>query len=297
MFYRALSAVTFLLVTMAPVIGQPLQTVAVVPDCQIPFQFTAANQVAPANANSAFNNKQVGCNVWQVQYANTGFTVVSLVLQSAPDVAGVPGAFSTISGTVTQGVNPQTNTTGSSNLITTFGTAFAPWVRMTPTTATGSGQITGIALGWRQLATAGASVSGSVNATIVSPLGQTSSSASVPVVLSNDLINGCTKNFFNLAASGNTQIVAAVAAQNIYICDLEFSTGTPENFKLTEGTGVNCATGTADSTALMQNISAWSLTPGGGVTASRTTATTADALCANQANAQAAAVTIWFIQR
>lgn len=100
----------------------------------------------------------------------------------------------------------------------------------------------------------------------------------------------------NLSGSGNTQIFAGTAAQNIYICDIEFSTGTPEDFKYTEGTGANCASGTADSTALMKNISAWSLTPGGGTTAYLITQTAGDSLCANQANAQAAAITVWAIK-
>jgi hypothetical protein len=114
-----------------------------------------------------------------------------------------------------------------------------------------------------------------------------------------DREKGCTTAapaFVNLAGSGNTQIFAGTAAQNIYICDMEFSTGTPEDFKLTEGTGSNCGSGTADSTALMKNISAWSLTPAGGIGAARITATAGDSLCANQAGTQAAAVTIWAIK-
>jgi len=100
----------------------------------------------------------------------------------------------------------------------------------------------------------------------------------------------------NLSGSGNTTIFTGTAAQNIYLCDMEFSTGTPEDFKLTEGTTANCASGTADATALMKNISAWSLTPAGGYGAARITQTPGDSLCANQANAQAAAVTIWAIK-
>lgn len=287
-----------LLALAVPLLSQPVQTVIIQPDCVIPFQFTAANQIAPANINgvAAFNNKQAGCNVWQIQYANTGFAPISLVLQSAPDVSGAPGAFGTIAGTVTQGVNPNVNTTGASTLITTFGTAFAPWVRITPTTATGAGNITGVVLGFRQLAAAGGSVAGAVNATIVAPLGQNPMASGVSVTLANNQISGCLKVFVNLAGSGNTQIVAASGSTKIYVCDIEFSTSPPEDFKLTEGTGLNCVTGTADVTALMKNISAWSLTPAGAFAAATGTATGGDALCANQANAQAAGVTVWYLQ-
>jgi hypothetical protein len=122
-------------------------------------------------------------------------------------------------------------------------------------------------------------------------------SAGVSVTLPNNQLSGCTRALVNLSGSGNTQIVALSGSTKIYICDMEFSTGIPEDFKLTEGTGSNCASGTADVTALMKNISAWSLTPAGAFAAAAATATGGDALCANQANAQAAAVTIWYIQQ
>jgi len=279
-------------------LAQPNQQVTVQPDCQIPFVFTVANQIAPANFQgsgiAALNNKQIGCNVWQVQYASTGFGAVSLVLQSANDIAGVPGAFGTIGGTVVQGINPMTSTTGSSNLITTFGTAFAPWVRMTPTTATGSGQITGIALGWRQISNAGTAAPGSTNATIVAPLGQTSSAASVSVVPPNDLTSGCTRQpVVNTSATGNVQIVTGVAAKNIFICALELATTPAENIKLTEGTTANCAAGTADATGLFNGVSALSFEYE--AFPLQITLTAGDNLCVNQSVAQALGLTIWTI--
>jgi len=314
--------------------AQQLQQVVVNPDCIIPFAFTATGQVAPANANSAFNNKQVGCNVWQIQYANTGFATVTITLQSAPDSSGVPGAWGTMGGTLIFGINPNTNTSGASSLINTFGTTFAPWVRVL-LAATGSGQVTGVAFGIRQAGSGGATGGGgSSNVTVVAPLGQQAAAASVSVAIANNQAAGtssvpiqgaaasgsalagnpvlqalsdgtnaqsaltCDRAkpiITNLSGSGNTQIFAGTVAQNIYVCDIEFSTGTPEDFKYTEGTGANCGTGTADATALMKNISAWSLTPAGGY-GSLITQTTGDSLCANQANAQAAGVTVWAIK-
>lgn len=362
--------------------GQPTQQVVVNPDCIVPFQFTAAGQVSPTNG---FNNKQVGCNVWEVQYAANGFAALSLVLQSAPDNNGVAGAFTTMGGTVSQGVNPNTNTTGASTVVTTFGTAFSPWVRMTLASVTGSGSVVGVAVGFR-LPNSSGSVTVVIPGTVNTNLIQVASSAVVtggvagllavggaaadgaaaagnPVLIGGhdsagtplahviqtdtfggilpsgvtapladgisntetvpafaqagasvagtvrnmdyefngstwDRRAGCSRAtpvITNLAGSGNTQIFAGTAAQNIYICDIEFSTGVAEDFKLTEGTGANCVTGTADASALMKNILAWSLTPAGG-RASRITQTAGDSLCANQANTQAAGVTVWAIK-
>lgn len=288
--------ILFLLAGVAGLLAQPNQQVTVQPDCQIPFVFTAANQVAPANFQgsgiAALNNKQIGCNVWQVQYASSGFGAVTLVLQSANDNAGVPGAFGTIGGTVVQGVEPQTSTTGSSNLITTFGNAFPSWLRMIPTTATGSGQITGIALGWRQISNAGTSAAGAVNATIVAPLGQTSMASGVSVTLPNNQLSGCTRTFVNLAGSGNTQIVAGVGGQQIYICEMDFATTGAEDVKLTSGT---CAGSPTDSTALMKSLQFWQT--GNGFFAEQATITAGDSLCFNQSAAQAAGVTIWYRQQ
>lgn len=303
------------------------QFVITQPDCIINFSFTASGQTSPTAPNNGLDNRNLACDTWNVTYANSGFTAISLALQGAPNSAGLPGAYSNgmqVQQTIITGVNPQTNTTGGFLWLT----GYSPWVRMTLASSMGSGVVNGAAYGWRipSASSNGAAAPASnvtivgplgqavmassipvviasnqsaypVNATIVNPLGQTTMAASVSIVQPNNQTSGCTKTFVNLSGSGNTQIVAASGVLNIYICDLEFSTGTPEDFKLTEGTGANCGSGTADATALLKNISAWSLTPGGGFAGARITATNGDALCANQANAQAAGVTLWFLQQ
>lgn len=279
--------------------AQPSQ-VQVNADCVIAFNLTASGQTAPATGGYA--NGNLGCNSWQIQYWNNGFGSLTLAVQSAPNTATAfntctPGAWGTIGGTLTFGVNPNTNTTAASSLIQSYGTNFASCVRVALTAATGSGNVTGVLLGFRASGSAGTSGGAGSNVTITSPLGQQAMSAGVSVTLPNNQLSGCAKVFVNLSGSGNTQIVAGVTAQKIYICDMEFSTGTPEDFKLTEGTGSNCAAGTADVTALMKNISAWSLTPGSGNEGATGTATAADALCANQTGTQAAGVTLWYLQQ
>jgi hypothetical protein len=81
-----------------------------------------------------------------------------------------------------------------------------------------------------------------------------------------------------LSGAGNTQILAVpsgpAAARRHHICHISFALDTVVDVKLTEGTGVNCATGTADITGLYQNVSALGLDFGGysPLMASRSTA-------------------------
>jgi hypothetical protein len=364
-------------------LSQPAQ-VQVNADCTIAFNLSASGQAAPT---AGIDNESFGCNSWQISYANNGFSAISLQVQSAPNTSGVlgtctAGSWGSIGGTLTFGVNPNTNTTGASSLIQAYGTSFAPCVRVALTSATGTGNVTGVLLGYRAAGTAGTSSAGGIASNInvqnyggnavasagangvFAVAGNVANGAAptadpvlvagfdgtnqdsirtdttggilpsgVAVVFANGLsniqlieqgnnagspaslvyrtfpfkFNGSTWDrdqncatakpvITNLAASGNTLIFTGTAAQNIYICDVEFSTGTPEDFKLQEGTGATCNVGTADATALMKNISAWSLTPGGGSTATLITQTAGDSLCANQTGTQAAGVTVWAIK-
>jgi hypothetical protein len=124
-------------------LAQSVQQVLPNPDCQIFFALTAAGQ------NSAVvNNLQNGCTSWQFSYTVTGFSAVSLVLQSAANNAGSPGSFSTgfpVQQTVVSGSNPGTSTTAG--FFWVQGTnAFA---RMHLTTGTGTGMVQGALFGWR----------------------------------------------------------------------------------------------------------------------------------------------------
>ena len=57
-----------------------------------------------------------------------------------------------------------------------------------------------------------------------------------------------------LAGAGNTQIVAAVAAQRIRVCHLSLAFQAAVDVQLTEGTGANCAVGTANVTGLYEDV-------------------------------------------
>jgi hypothetical protein len=61
--------------------------------------------------------------------------------------------------------------------------------------------------------------------------------------------------FVNLAASGNTQVIADGSAGSIRICHIHLSTSAAETIQLTTGTGAACATGNTVIDAY-QNVSA-----------------------------------------
>lgn len=116
------------------------------PDCQFFFSFTAAG----SSPTSAFDNRQQGCNTWSAVYANStsGFSGLSLTLQSAADNAGVPATFGAgfpVQQSIIAGANPQTNTTGGYLWI--VGTN--AFVRVSLSGLTGSGTVQGSVFGWR----------------------------------------------------------------------------------------------------------------------------------------------------
>lgn len=136
--------------------AQPAQ-VQVNADCVVAFTI---NGTGPSSGS--FDNRQVGCNSWQLQYGSTGFSAVTLALQSATDNA----TWGTMAGTVLFGTNPLTSTTGASMLLNSYGTSFAPYVRVQATTATGTGTIIGILLGYRAAGTGGSSGGGGASSNV-----------------------------------------------------------------------------------------------------------------------------------
>ena len=137
------------------------QTVVQQPDCVIFFHFTATAQTSPTAPNAGFSNLTNGCTTWNVSYANTGFSAISLVFQSAPNVSGVAGTWVTFAGgTILSGSNPNTNTTGAF----TWLTGYNPWVRMTLASSTGSGEVDGAVYGYR-IPSAGATGTGTQTVT------------------------------------------------------------------------------------------------------------------------------------
>lgn len=113
------------------------------PDCVIGFTFTAAGQATNPALDQGHNT--VGCVDWTVVYFSTGFSALSLVVQSAPDNNGVPGSWATFAGTVKTGINPNTAITSAQ---TRFDGYF-PWNRVTLASKTGTGKVVGQLYGCR----------------------------------------------------------------------------------------------------------------------------------------------------
>lgn len=117
-------------------IGQGVATaqsqIVKLPNCAASFSFTDT-------ATRQFDNRQSGCTLWTMTYASNGFSVLSIVFQSAPDNNGVPGSWSTFAGTVVSGANPMTAITQAGLVVT----GYYPWVRVNLSAVTGTGTVKG----------------------------------------------------------------------------------------------------------------------------------------------------------
>lgn len=132
----------FLLASHNPARSQAVQQVHPNPDCQVFFSLVANGAVSGVQ-----DNRQQGCNTWSLVYNNSGFSAVSVLLQTAANNAGVPAVYGTgfpVQQTVVTGSNPATNTTAGYLWI--VGTNAFARVKIT---TTGSGVINGCLLGWR----------------------------------------------------------------------------------------------------------------------------------------------------
>jgi hypothetical protein len=117
----------------------PAQSTAINPDCSITWQLTAVG------SSAVFDNRQQGCALVVDEYFNQGFSGLTVTVQSAQDVAGVPGSWGTFAGSVLAGSNPDTTTTSSTVRLE----GYFPWLRVTVSGLTGSGTIRGRLYGYR----------------------------------------------------------------------------------------------------------------------------------------------------
>jgi hypothetical protein len=130
------------LFSLAALHAQPLQQVLPNPDCQQFFTFTATGQ-----SSGVIDNRQQGCTTWEMVYTNSGFSPVSVLLQSAANNGGVPGSYGSgfpVQQTVLSGSNPGASTTAGFVWIQ----GLNAFVRA-HLTATGSGIVQGAIFGWR----------------------------------------------------------------------------------------------------------------------------------------------------
>ena len=108
------------------------------PDCIINIPPMTANGSQPSNGTGAssgapgFDNRNQGCNVWSLSYNITGLSTATITLQSAPNLAGIPGTWATyanqvVTGGTSGGANPSTITSGAAYVTLT---GYNPWVRV-----------------------------------------------------------------------------------------------------------------------------------------------------------------------
>jgi hypothetical protein len=123
----------------APVPAHAQQSVSKVPNCVVNFRFTAAGSTGSTAANSPyFDNRGRGCTSWVLRYSSSGFSAISIQWDQAPDANATPGSFTTFAGT-TSATLPVTSTTFTQ----VYGYGYAPWVRVTLNSKTGTGVVTG----------------------------------------------------------------------------------------------------------------------------------------------------------
>jgi len=242
---------------------------------------TSQFSTVPAIGTSAvIDNRVKMCSLWVVTYNSTGFSALSIQLDTANDVSGSAGTFALSTGTVLEGANPSTavncQTTSNCQFIIN---GYAPWVRLNFTSKTGTGTLTALAFGTTAPSPVttitpgggGSPCPGTVGTPcVVDGPDATGAAPTKPPVQAAGLdgsgnilpfqfptLVGAT----NVTTSGNTQIIAASGTTVIRLGMLEFTpitSGNSVNFKLVYGTGVNCATGATDLTAVQSNVLAYS---------------------------------------
>ena len=119
----------------------------VAPDCIIQASFAGSGQSTPTSTTCGDNRQNTITN-WVFAYYVDGFSGISVVVQGAPDASGVPGSWATLGGTVSTagcGANPCTVATQSFIVLN----GYAPWVRVSLTSVTGSGTLVGQLLGYK----------------------------------------------------------------------------------------------------------------------------------------------------
>lgn len=183
------------------------------PDCIVFFSLTATGQTSPTSPNAGLNNLNTGCTTWNLSYSNSGFSALTLALQSAPNVGGAPGTWVTFSGgTLQQGINPNTATTAAFTWIT----GYQPWIRVALTAKTGTGIINGALYGYR-IPLAGAATT--TNLTQVGgsaiTLGQKTMANSLPVVLPSDQTVNITAS--NVPVQGLAAVASTPQGNPVYL--------------------------------------------------------------------------------
>lgn len=175
---------------IALLLGSLLAAPLAAQQCVVSFTLTAAGN------SGVFNNLTKGCTNWTVTYNSTGFTGLSLTVQTAPNNSGSPGTWSTF--TAASGSNPSTAITQAS---ATF-SGYFPFLRVNLSGLTGTGTVTGLLYGvWTDFGGGGG---GGGTVTAIGPDAPGSPSTQNPVqVAGND---GTDVRNLRLSTSGRLEL-------------------------------------------------------------------------------------------
>src|SRR5271157_4773875 len=91
------------------------------PDCIVSFSLTVPGTLATGLQTIPSSQSPIGCAVFFFSYYSTGFSALSVQVETAPDVAGSPGSWTAATASI--GSNPNTATTSA---YSQFGTVAAP---------------------------------------------------------------------------------------------------------------------------------------------------------------------------
>ncbi len=153
----------FSILCSLPLFGQQRQPVSSLqPDCMVTANFTAASSGAQAagtvtagstGTTSVIDNRtDAGCLDWLVTYSTTTtVTALSLLFQTATNLAGVPGTWSAYGGTLSSGINPNTAATPPWAITDATGSKY-PFLRLNLTSLTviGTGTVSVNLYGWKR---------------------------------------------------------------------------------------------------------------------------------------------------
>ena len=237
-----------------------------IPDCVV---FVSSNVTAGSGTTVSipvapyFNNRTAACQSWTFQYqvsVTTGsFTGISV--QSAGGEA-VAGSFTDWTGTVSSGINPNTNQSGAVVNLTTGCIASTPctvpnsFIRILLTRNTFVGAINGVLYGYKTgYPGGGGSGGGGSGCTTPCPVvgtaavGQPPSGAPVQVGFfdGTDMQTqfACTNQAaITITAGTDVVLVSGVASTAIRVCHIDWASDTQATFTIRQGTGTVCGTNT-----------------------------------------------------
>ena len=206
----------------------------IAPNCVINFGPWTDTNMTPVSFNGTTN-----CAYWVMSYQVSGFSAISVELDSAVGVQGAPGSFGLFQGTVSSGSNPSTSVACSTpaNCTATF-TGVVGYYRVRFTSHTGNGTIQGTLQGYKTYQGLGGNVpstgSGcpgtSGTPCVVDGVTAAGSAPTTPPVLGAG-IDGTNVRTIRTDTAGNSQVVGPGAAGAAV-------SGNPVNVGGTDGTNV-----------------------------------------------------------